>query len=167
MHDEQVTVQTDHMPRPNPPRLPGAEDAVALRIRYERLRRGWSTEEVARRMTDAGCPLNQSAVWRIENGEPRRKITLDESLGFARIFETDLSDMMGSPHDAMAQQITDLIERMKVTSEELQQLRRSLVDAVVAAGAATDAPDEQVVQWVNNLLAEFPWIGTVESSDGT
>jgi transcriptional regulator with XRE-family HTH domain len=71
-----------------------SEDNAAARIALEREVRGWSTTELAARMTRAGVPLNQTAVWRIESGSPRRKITLDEALGFARVFELPLEELM-------------------------------------------------------------------------
>ena len=60
-----------------------SEDELARRISYERDRRSWSPGGLASLMTKAGCPMNQSAIWKIENGEPRRKITVDEALAFA------------------------------------------------------------------------------------
>lgn len=74
-----------------------SEDNAAARVALEREVRGWSTTELAARMTKAGVPLNQTAVWRIENGSPRRKITLDEALGFARVFELPLEELMAPP----------------------------------------------------------------------
>lgn len=66
---------------------PGDGEAnVADHVRLEREARGWSTAELARRVTAAGCPMSQSAVWRIESGEPRRKITVDELIGFSKVF---------------------------------------------------------------------------------
>lgn len=62
------------------------EDNVAGHVQIEREARGWSTAELARRVTEVGCPMSQSAVWRIENGTPRRKITVDELIAFSKVF---------------------------------------------------------------------------------
>lgn len=164
-----VTVQTEQVPRPNAPRLPSAEDSLALRIRYERMRRNWSADELARRMTEAGCPLNQSAIWRIENATPRRKISLDEALGFAKVFGLDLDDLIGtSMEDVVGGQILSLVSKMRETSEELRSLRRQLVLAI-AADTKAHLPDEMTDQQlagaqeaaaelVRKLVREFPWI---------
>jgi transcriptional regulator with XRE-family HTH domain len=72
----------------------GSEDDMARRIKYEREQRAWSPAGLAAKMTKAGCPMNQSAIWKIENGTPRRKITVDEALCFADVFETPLSDLL-------------------------------------------------------------------------
>jgi transcriptional regulator with XRE-family HTH domain len=74
-----------------------SEGNAAARVALEREIRGWSTTELAARMTKAGVAMNQTAVWRIENGKPRRKITLDEALGFARVFELPLEELMSPP----------------------------------------------------------------------
>ncbi|WP_052863945.1 helix-turn-helix domain-containing protein [Streptomyces niger] len=78
-----------------------SEGNAAERVALEREVRGWSTTELAARMTEAGVPMNQTAVWRIENGTPRRKITLDEALGFARVFELPLEELMSPPQEGL------------------------------------------------------------------
>ncbi len=59
-----------------------SESALAHRITLERERRGWSTTKLARLVSESGCPINQSGIWKIENGTPRRKITVDEAIAF-------------------------------------------------------------------------------------
>ncbi|MFE2017558.1 helix-turn-helix domain-containing protein [Streptomyces sp. NPDC059499] len=67
---------------------------MAAHVAVEREARGWSTAELARRVTDAGCPLSQSAVWRIESGEPRRKISVDELIAFGKVFERSIEELL-------------------------------------------------------------------------
>ena len=73
------------------------EDALARRIAYERKERAWSPGGLADLMTKAGCAMKQSAVWKIENGEPRRKITVDELLGFGRVFDLSVEELLTAP----------------------------------------------------------------------
>ncbi len=101
-----------------------SEGNAAARIALERETRGWSTTELAARMTKAGVPMNQTAVWRIENGNPRRKITLDEALGFTRVFELPLEELMSPPLEGI-----DL------------EGRRLVQEAVEAFYASRDAQD--------------------------
>jgi transcriptional regulator with XRE-family HTH domain len=156
---EAVTMQTELVPKPNPPRLPAAEDSLALRIAYERGRRHWSADELARQMTEAGVPINPSAIWRIENATPRRRITLDEAIGFAKVFGTTLDELVGThPGDAIDSQIMGQIEKMRLTSGQLRDQRRELVRMIAAAAAATETQDEAALQLVRDLVAEFPWI---------
>jgi hypothetical protein len=60
----------------------------------EREARGWSPAVLARWMTAAGAPMNQSAIYRIENGTPRRRITVDEAVAFAWVFGTTVGDLV-------------------------------------------------------------------------
>ncbi|MFJ4680677.1 helix-turn-helix domain-containing protein [Kitasatospora sp. NPDC088783] len=87
-----------------------SEENAAERVRLERELRGWSTGELAKRMTEAGYPINQSSVWRIESGEPRRRINLDEAIGFAKVFDLALEDFLGpstSPEEKIMQELAD------------------------------------------------------------
>lgn len=91
-----MTVDTVQVPRSNL-RPPGVEEIAARRIAYERDSRSWSMDELARRVTDAGCRIHASAIMRIESGEPRRKISLDEASAFAKVFGLDLDQLMEPP----------------------------------------------------------------------
>ncbi len=111
------------MPRHNPPRSLAGEDHVAERVAYEREARGWSYETLAKRMTEAGVPMNQSAIQKIEKGNPRRRITVDELLGFAKVFGTNVSDLLlnrAIGEDAHAAQ---LFQRWKRAEEEVKEAR--------------------------------------------
>lgn len=79
------------MPRPNRGRAIHAERNLAQRIAYERQRpdRRWSYDGLAKRMADAGCPIAGGALWKIENGDPPRKVTVDELVAFAKVFGED------------------------------------------------------------------------------
>ncbi|MFD5435823.1 helix-turn-helix domain-containing protein [Kitasatospora sp. NPDC127067] len=87
-----------------------SEENAAERVRLERELRSWSTGELAKRMTDAGYPINQSSVWRIESGEPRRRINLNEAIGFAKVFDLALEDFLGpstSPEEKIMQELAE------------------------------------------------------------
>lgn len=78
-----------------------SEGNAAARVALEREVRGWSTIELAQRVTKAGVKMNQTAVWRIENGEPRRRINLDEALALSRVFELPLEELMSPPLEGL------------------------------------------------------------------
>ncbi|MET7712319.1 helix-turn-helix transcriptional regulator [Streptomyces sp. NPDC005407] len=67
----------------------------------EREVRDWSTARLAEEMTKAGHPINQSAIWRIESGKPRRRVNLDEALGFCKVFDLPLDDLTSPPGQLM------------------------------------------------------------------
>jgi transcriptional regulator with XRE-family HTH domain len=58
---------------------------VAARVREVRDRKGWSQAELARRMTEAGSPMTQTAVARLEGGG--RRVLVDELLALARVLD--------------------------------------------------------------------------------
>jgi transcriptional regulator with XRE-family HTH domain len=96
--------------RPNKPREVYAENYLAARIISERETRGWSLEGLAKRMTAAGCAINQSAIYKIEQGQPRRRITVDELVAFSRVFGLPLDDLLTDPLLWRARQIAPLLE---------------------------------------------------------
>lgn len=93
------------MPRKSKAGTLASEDHVADHVRIERERRGWSTAELAARVTEAGCPINQSAVWRIENGNPRRKISVNELIAFSRVFQRPPDELL-QPADETHEEIS-------------------------------------------------------------
>jgi transcriptional regulator with XRE-family HTH domain len=121
-----MTMQTVQVPRANP-RPPGAEDIVARRVAYERERRGWSTAELARRMTEAGVPLNQSSIYKIEKGTPRRTISLDEALAFARVFGRSLDELRSMPDDQAVKELAQIERAIERTLEDAQDRAENLI----------------------------------------
>ncbi|MBU7597359.1 helix-turn-helix domain-containing protein [Streptomyces sp. P38-E01] len=79
------------------PNRPAMEDNVAERIKMEREVRGWSTVILAEKMAAAGHSVNQAAIWRIESGKPRRRVNLDEALGFCKVFRITMEDLTSAP----------------------------------------------------------------------
>lgn len=144
-----------HVPRQNPPRLVGGELGMARRIAFEREQRGWTTESLAKRMTEAGCPINQSAIWKIENGQPRRKISYDEALAFAQLFELSITELAVAPEIAANESVRALVEEHQRLSVEAirRDLRMAEIMRKVRALLA-DFPDAERV-----LEELFPWDG--------
>ncbi|MFJ6783593.1 hypothetical protein [Streptomyces yangpuensis] len=65
--------------------------------------------------------MNQSAVWRIENGQ--RRINLDDALGFAQVFEITLADLVSPPE--LAAEAAELIEDVARAERAVQQAQRT------------------------------------------
>lgn len=142
------------MPPRNPPRALTGEQQLAERVAHERERRGWSYEQLAKRMTDAGCSMNQSAINKIEKGSPRRRITVDELLGFAKVFETNISDLVldrsivqdakaaqlfkkWQEADAETQRVGQLADAAAEEFEKYTGLHPSLVQRVMQAASGS------------------------------
>ena len=132
-----------------------SEGNMAARVALERTVRGWSTTELATRMTSAGVPLNQSAVWRIESGTPRRKISLDEALGFSRVFELPLEELMSPPLEGvdldarrLLQECVDAFFAHRDASDRLHHALVALAAYREAHPDANDALHQQCVRLV-------------------
>lgn len=80
------------MARPNLPRTVMVERHLAGKIAYERRRRELTYEALARLLTDAGCPIQASAIQKIEKGG--RRIVVDEAVAFAMVFDVSLKDFL-------------------------------------------------------------------------
>lgn len=72
-----------------------SEDNVRTNVRDERLTRGWSSAELARKLTDAGHGLGEDAIYKIEHG--RRGISADEVIGFMLVFDVSFEYVTGDP----------------------------------------------------------------------
>lgn len=101
------------MPRTNPPPRLTDEVDLARRIAYEREVRGWTYDGLAKRMTNLGCPIQASALYKIEKGEPRRRINVVEHVAFARVFESSLDDLLLPPEVVMDQRLKTLVREWK------------------------------------------------------
>jgi transcriptional regulator with XRE-family HTH domain len=112
------------MPRPNPPRDVYAERYLAQRIARERESRGWTYESLASRMTAAGCPLNQSAIYKIERSDPPRRITVDELVGYSKVFGIPVEQLLLDPEiDAEERVIEGLNEWRRLSAERVEVVR--------------------------------------------
>ena len=82
------------MPRPNPLRAIQAEANLARRVAFERSERGMTYDALAKVMTDAGCPIQGSAIFKIEKGDPPRRITVDELVAFGCVFDIATDELL-------------------------------------------------------------------------
>ena len=109
------------MPRPNAMRSIASERALAARIAYERDARGMSYEGLAARMTAIGCAINASAIYKIEKGEPPRRITVDELVALGRVFKLELEELVQPPEVAANKQLLRLLRNMQNAADATLQ----------------------------------------------
>ncbi|MEW1685073.1 helix-turn-helix transcriptional regulator [Streptomyces sp. NPDC093594] len=67
---------------------------VARTVRDLRERRSWTTDDLSRRLTDAGYSLAQSGVARLESGG--RRITVDDLEALAAVFGVHPTALLSS-----------------------------------------------------------------------
>ncbi|MFF9512103.1 helix-turn-helix domain-containing protein [Streptomyces sp. NPDC014724] len=125
------------------PDRPLAEDHVAERIKLEREARGWSTVTLAERMADAGHPVNQSAIWRIESGKPRRRVNLDEALGFCKVFDLTFDELTSPPGQLANPLVRRLVGEYVARWKEWRALGKDMRRIQDELAAYTDANPNQ------------------------
>ncbi|MFZ3558485.1 helix-turn-helix domain-containing protein [Streptomyces sp. BH055] len=134
--------------------LLSGENNVAVRIKLEREARGWSTNALSDRLNEAGFDMNPSAVWRIENG--RRRINLDDAIGFAEVFGIDLRNLVGPPQLAAQARAMELIDDVVDAFRATQRANATLTAARDALDSyLTEHPDirEEADVAVSNAIA--------------
>jgi transcriptional regulator with XRE-family HTH domain len=135
--------------------LLSGEENVAVRIKVEREARGWSTNALSDRMNEAGFEMNPSAVWRIENR--KRRINLDEAIGFAEVFGVSLRNLVGPPQLAAKARAMELIDDVVEAFRATQRANAAFTRARDAFDAyIAEHPDirEEAEVMVSNAIAE-------------
>ncbi len=129
-----VVRDTDVVPRRPPTPQAGPDEWAAWRVGRERERKGWSLGELARRVTEAGAPMQHQAIWQIENRTPPRRISLSEAIAFCKVF--GLADVaeLGEPPEELAHNLAtqmgksfnDWVASLENLAEQIRDLRGSL-----------------------------------------
>jgi transcriptional regulator with XRE-family HTH domain len=108
------------MPRPNQVRTIQSETALARRIGYERNLRGMTPAGLASRMTKIGCPINASAIYKIEKADPPRRITVDELVAFSRVLGVPVEDLLQPPEVAVHASLSRLLAEWHTAQIEVR-----------------------------------------------
>lgn len=142
------------MPRPNPSRSLAAEANLARRVAAERERRGWSNDGLAGRMTAAGCPIQASAIFKIEKGDPPRRITVNELVGFSAVFGIPLTDLLQEPGSLTDLEVTRLLFRVEDAVRELNSAVGAMEELT-----RTDPGKRPALRWtLRDLYDDWPEI---------
>lgn len=76
--------------------------------------------ELAKRMGQVGCPMDKSSLQKIEKGSPRRKISVNELVAFAEVFNVPVTSLIGGTADNEG----DLAWRDLMNAESLANVLR-------------------------------------------
>jgi transcriptional regulator with XRE-family HTH domain len=157
------------VPRPNPPRSLRSESNLARRIAHERDRHGMTYEGLAKRMTDLGCPIQASAIYKIEKSKPPRRITVDELVAFAEVFGVQPEQMLLPPEVVESAVLRDLLHSWEEARANAVDAKQAEEDALAALQRfATEREDREpllhhvVREWVE-AWAPSPDTDTTEA----
>lgn len=118
------------MPRPNRIRSVEGETNLARRIQRERNLRGWSYETLASKMTEAGCPIQGSAIYKVEKGgEKRRRVTVDELIALAQVFDVTVENLLTPVEVLRTQRGQEVLKEIEAGEEKLHDAVVMLVNA--------------------------------------
>jgi len=123
-------LEGSRMPKRNAPGDVYAERYLAQRIARLREAKGMSYDGLASRMTQAGCPLNQSAIYKIERGDPPRRITVDELVAYSRVFGIPVEQLLIDPELDVDQEIVDALDEVRTYAAARANAEDRLIDAV-------------------------------------
>ncbi|MDQ1738081.1 MAG: hypothetical protein QOH56_4332 [Pseudonocardiales bacterium] len=147
------------MPRPNRLRSLQSEANLARRIAFEREQRAWTYEGTAKRMTDAGCAIQASAIYKIEKGEPPRRISVDELVAFSKVFELDIEDLLVPVEIKLSKAATELFERWTaakaevwVAADRAKQAESALRDHYIKHPVAEEGVRLAMRAWVDDAI---------------
>jgi transcriptional regulator with XRE-family HTH domain len=98
--------------------VPTPEELAGRELYRLRKGRGWSQEEVARRMTAYGYTWHQTTVGRVETAE--RPLRLNEVVHLAAMFQVPVTQFL-LPVDMTLQEIDDAIEEETKARDEIRE----------------------------------------------
>jgi transcriptional regulator with XRE-family HTH domain len=99
---------------------------------------------LAQRMTEVGCAIDASALYKIEKGSPRRRIAVDELVALADVFAVPLGELLAPP-ELLAKR------RAMQALETYRQARAAYHAALGELVEAADA-DPLVTEVLNDIL---------------
>lgn len=137
----------------------GVETELARRIAHERKRLGLSYQGLAIQMRRHGAPTDASALYRIEKGDPPRRITVNELVALARTFDLSVEELLRPVSAVLYAEIERLIinqqEALDAFFTAIDDLRRASQEVAVAFAKATDAGDDEMREALDNVKKDL------------
>lgn len=118
---------------------PDPEVQAGIALRRLRTARGWSQEEVARRMKAYGYDFHQTMIAKVESAQ--RPLRVRELAGFAALFGMEVHELIYPPAGSLkevSREIDMLTDHLKVVDEDVESHRQAVAAAQAAAAAAQE-----------------------------
>jgi transcriptional regulator with XRE-family HTH domain len=108
------------------PQAERAELVLGQRVRAFREARGWTQEELARKMKDLGFTWYQSTAAKTENSA--RPIRVNEAAALADLFEVRIDDLVREDSNPLAGRMRALVLRRSEMLTEAKNLQQAITD---------------------------------------
>lgn len=119
-----------------------------------------SYEGLASRMVGVGCPINASAIYKIEKADPPRRITVDELIGFSKVLNIQIEELLLPPEVVASQELRTFVTAFDAAREEAdaanakageaqKRLRAFLADHPELVTSLEQQTKAWVEQWVD------------------
>ena len=118
---------------------PDPEVQAGRALRRLRTARGWSQEEVGRRMKAYGYDFHQTMIAKIEAAQ--RPLRVRELADFASLYGMEVHELIYPPAGSLkdiTREIATLKDQLKAAGKDLQARRQALDKAQAAATAAEE-----------------------------
>jgi hypothetical protein len=93
-------------------------------------------------MTAAGCPIQPSAIYKIEKAEPPRRITVDELVALSTVFDLPIPELLLPPEVAADRDLRKLLEAWRGTRAAESEAFHALTNYVLAHPDLEDAVED-------------------------
>jgi transcriptional regulator with XRE-family HTH domain len=118
---------------------PDPEVQAGRALRRLRTARGWSQEEVGRRMKAYGYDFHQTMIAKIEAAQ--RPLRVRELADFAALYGMEVHELIYPPAGSLTEvsrEIATLTDHLQVADRDVQARRQALDKAQAAAAAAEE-----------------------------
>lgn len=118
---------------------PDPEVQAGIALRRLRTARGWSQEEVARRMKAYGYDFHQTMIAKVESAQ--RPLRVRELADFAALFGMEVHELIYPPAGSLkevSREIDTLTDHLKVVDKDVESHRQQVYAAQVAAAEAQE-----------------------------
>lgn len=113
---------------------------------------------LATRMTDVGCPIQGSALYKIEKSG--RRITVDELVAMAKVFEVEVADLLRPLEAVLFEEIERVAEREAAAADNVLNAVSELYEALTARlelwRRAVDDGDKDLENALRSLFGYGP-----------